>query len=395
MKETSCSSPTAWTRRLELWRRADLERTLSPASSSADCWARRRGGRLLNLASNNYLGLASDTRVVQAARKAMDRWGVGAGGSRLLSGDTEAHHDLETELAELKGTEASLVFASGYAANVGVLSALASARDELFLDTLCHASLVDGARLSGAKLHPFPHRDLGSLEKLLDAAGPGGRFVVTDTVFSMDADLAPLPALVSMTRRHRAALVVDDAHGTGVIGREGRGAPAYMGVAGEVPVTVGTLSKALGVQGGFVAGSRDLIRWLVNRSRSFVYSTGLAPALAAAALEAVRIMRKEEWRRERQQRHMAQLRAGLGQLGYSVLHEPPAPMLLVMTGNPRRTLRLANHLEERGVLVSAVRWPTVAKGACRIRLAAMATHTEAEIEAAVDAFPPASKVPDA
>ncbi len=390
-----CSSPALRARRLALWRRADLERTLSPVSPSAGRWVRRAGRRLLNFASNNYLGLANDPRVVRAAQKAMEQWGVGAGGARLLSGDTEAHHDLEAELADLKGTEAALVFASGYAANVGVLSALASAQDHLFLDALCHASLVDGAKLSGAKMCCFPHRDLASLTELLETAGTGGRFVVTDTVFSMDADLAPLPRLVSMMRRHGAELVVDDAHGTGAIGREGRGVLAHMGVAGQVPVVVGTLSKALGVQGGFVAGSRDLIRWLVNRSRSFVYSTGLAPALAAAALEAVRIMRKEDWRRECLQRHLKNLRAGLSELGYTLLHEQPAPMLLVMTGDPRRTLRLAGDLEERGVLVSAVRWPTVRRGACRIRLAPMATHTDAEIEAAVAAFPRAHEVPDA
>ncbi len=379
--------------RLALWRNAGLERTLSPRSPSPGRWVVRNGRRLLNLASNNYLGLADDPRVVEAAREAVARWGAGAGGSRLLCGDTDAHRRLEAELARLKGTEAALVFSSGYAANVGLLSALASSRDTIVLDALCHASLLDGAKLSGARLYRYEHRNVEQLESLLDSAGSGRRIVVTDALFSMDADFAPLAELVAVAQRHGATLVADDAHGTGAVGPEGRGSLAHLGVEGQVPVVLGTLSKAIGMQGGFVAGSRDLVNYLIERCRAFVYSTGLAPAIAEAAVVAIEILRREGWRREQLQRHHRVLREGLEERGYRVLHEPAAPMLLVQTGSARRTLWLARHLEQRGILVAAIRWPTVPKGTGRIRISPMATHTDADIEAVVASFPPAEEVP--
>jgi 8-amino-7-oxononanoate synthase len=341
----------------------------------------------VNLASNNYLGLAADPRLVAAAHGALDTWGVGAGASRLVTGDFEIHRDLESALAELKDAEAALAFTSGYAANVGLLSALVGPRDRIFADALNHASLIDGGRQSRAIVHRYEHLDVGHLEKLLRGApARGQRLIVTDTVFSMDGDVAPLPELADLAERWGAALVVDDAHGTGVMGPEGRGAVHHFGLQGRVPVQIGTLSKAFGGQGGFVAGSRALIDVLLHRARSFVYSTGMAPAVAAAALAAVSIARSEGWRREKQHAHVARLRRGLRELGFAVLGEDAAPLLGVVVGSPDAAVGLAAGLEESGVLAPAIRPPTVPAGTSRIRLAPMATHSTEQIEAVLAAF---------
>jgi 8-amino-7-oxononanoate synthase len=342
---------------------------------------------LINLASNNYLGLAADPRLVAAAQAALAQWGVGAGASRLVSGQCEAHAALEADLADFKGTEAALVFTSGYAANVGVLAALAGPRDHIFADHLNHASLVDGCRLTHAHFYHYRHKDVQELDDLLRRTPTRGqKFIVTDSLFSMDGDLAPLPALVEIAERWEAILIVDDAHGTGVIGPQGRGAVEHFGLAGRVPVQIGTLSKALGVQGGFVAGSRQLIELLIHRARSFVFSTGLAPVLAAAAREALHQARVENWRREARRRHLDRLRTELERLGYRVLGEAEAPMAAVLVGEPEAAIALATHLESRGVFAPAIRPPTVPAGTSRLRLAPMATHTEDQIESVLSAF---------
>ncbi|CAM3220707.1 8-amino-7-oxononanoate synthase [Rhodothermus bifroesti] len=351
-----------------------------------------KGRRLLNLASNDYLGLSTDPRLVTAAREALERWGVGTGAARLVVGNRPVHEALEAALADLKEAEAALVFPSGYATNVGVLSALAGPRDQIFADALNHASLNDGARLSRASFRYYRHRDLEQLQRLLEGPGPrpgGRRFIVTDAIFSMDGTLAPLNELVVLAERYDALLVVDDAHGTGIVGPEGRGTAHYLGVASRIPLQIATLSKALGVQGGAAIGSALLIDYLLHRARAFIYSTGLAPVLAAAALEAVRIIRTEEGerRRRQQQRLVARLKAGLEAQGYIVRHEAPAPMLAVLVGTPEAAMQLATYLEAQGVLVGAIRPPTVPPGTSRIRLAPMATHTDEDIEAALAAFP--------
>lgn len=376
-----------WERWLAAWEARGLARRPRSLSTGAGPVVERDGRRLIHMASNNYLGLATDPRVVAAARRALEGWGAGAGAAPLVAGHGEWHARLEAELADYKGTEAALVFASGYAANVGVLAALAGPRDTIFADALVHASLVDGARASGARLRFYRHGDPDHLEAMLRrSAGRGRRLVVTDGVFSMDGDLAPLPALVELAERYDALLVVDDAHGTGVVGPEGRGTVHRFGLAGRVPVQVGTLSKALGAQGGFVAGSRRLIRWLWHRARAWVYSTALAPVLAAAALEALRLARAEDWRRQRLRRHGARLRSGLRSLGYRVLGDAEAPMTAVVVGEPEAAAALAARLEEQGVLAPAIRPPTVPAGTSRIRLAPMATHTDDQIEHVLAAF---------
>ncbi|MEX0991423.1 MAG: 8-amino-7-oxononanoate synthase, partial [Actinomycetota bacterium] len=293
-----------WTSALERIDADGLRRSLRSGGAGTEV---ERGGRtLVNLASNNYLGLASDPRVIAAAADAAQRFGVGSGASRLITGNLGPHEELESALAASRGTEAALVFSSGYAANLGVLSTVAGRHDLVFADALCHASLLDGIRLSGAKLIRYRHNDLDQLARLMatrSVAGAGRAFIVSEGVFSMDADVADLTGLAAIADRRGATLIVDDAHGGGILGPDGRGTIAAFGLQRVVPVQIGTLSKALGCQGGYVAGDRALIDLLINRARSFVFSTGLSPAVAAAARTALAISQEESWRRDTLREH--------------------------------------------------------------------------------------------
>ncbi|MCS6873302.1 MAG: 8-amino-7-oxononanoate synthase [Pyrinomonadaceae bacterium] len=344
--------------------------------------------KLINLASNDYLGLANDRRLIEASKIALEKWGVGSGASRLLAGNFPIHEELEEKISEFKQTEASLVFSSGYAANLGVLTALATPRDYIYLDELVHASLRDGARLSGANIRYFRHLDVNHLEKQLsENPSRGERFVVTDGVFSMDGDIAPLSDIVRVCEKYDATLIVDDAHGTGVIGPEGKGTVSYFKLEDRVPIQIGTLSKALGVQGGFVTGSKKLIEFLIQRARSFIYSTGLSPTLAAAAIEALKIAQKEEWRRHSISNYRRKLTTELKQKGYKILGHHEAPMLAVVVGEAEKAVNLAKQLEEHGVYAPAIRPPTVPLGTSRIRLAPIAVHSTEQIETVVESFP--------
>jgi 8-amino-7-oxononanoate synthase len=382
----------AWQERLDRYAAGGLGRALVPLTTSAAPWVERGGQRLLNLASNNYLGLADDPRLVAAARAGLERWGVGCGASRLLSGDLAVHEELEAELASLEETEAALVFTSGHAASLGLLPTLMGPEDLVLADELLHPSLRDGVRLSGARLELYPHRDVASLRERLAAASTcrGQRFVLTDAVFSMDGDLAPLPRLLGVAQDHDAILIVDDAHGTGIVGPEGRGTAHLQGVGGEIPILLGSLSMALGVQGGFVAGGQVLRDLLIHRARPLTHSTGLAPVLVVAALAAVRLTRDAEGRRRRQLRNVTRLAAGLRERGYRVLHVPPAPMLAIVVGDPEPAMALARRLLDAGVLAPAIRPPSVPAGSSRIRMAPMATHTAEDIELALAAVPPST-----
>lgn len=374
------SDEIRWSEMLQKLDEKNLRRTLRLAGSE--------GGDLVNMASNDYLGLADDPRLVEAAQRAAEQYGVGAGASRLVCGHTSPHAELEARIADYKQTEAALVFTSGYAANVGVLTALIGPRDAIFADRLNHASLIDGARQSRALVRIFRHGDLEHLEHLLETTDVRGRrYLITDGVFSMDGELAPLPDLAELAERYDATLIVDDAHGTGVVGPDGRGTVAHFGCHDRVPVQIGTLSKALGVQGGFVAGSQALIDLMINRARSFVFSTGIAPMLCAAASEAVEIARTDLARREQLQRHLRRLGDGLRERGYEVVGEAPAPMLAVVLGEPEAALRQSDALREAGVLAPAIRPPTVPDGTSRIRLAPKATYSEDAITRVLAAFP--------
>jgi 8-amino-7-oxononanoate synthase len=388
---TKSTMSERWTDLLGRLAERHLKRELRTVERSGAV-IKRNGATLINLASNDYLGLASDLRLITAAQLALERYGVGAGASRLLAGNFSIHEELELEIAKFKRTEAALVFSSGYATNIGVLTALAKPNDYIYLDELVHASIHDGARLSGARVERFRHSDVDDLEhRLKTNSSRGGRIVVTDGVFSMDGELAPLPDLVAVCERYDALLVVDDAHGTGVVGPKGRGTVAYFDLEDRVPVQIGTLSKALGVQGGFVAGSKELIQFLINRARSFIYSTGIAPALAAAALEALRIAEKEDWRRCIIAEYRRLLMNDLRAKGYNVLGEAQAPMLSVILGEPEVALNLSRQLEVAGAYAPAIRPPTVPRGTSRIRLAPIATHSSEQIETVLTAFPEIGK----
>jgi 8-amino-7-oxononanoate synthase len=348
------------------------------------------GRRVLCLASNNYLGLAAHPEVVDAAAEAARRYGAGAGSARLVTGGLVLHDDLEARLAVFKGTEAALLFSSGYLANLGTVAALVGPGDALFSDALNHASIIDGCRLSRADVHVYRHADAGHLAERLAAwrrsAGAAARaLVVTDSVFSMDGDVAPLPDIVAACEHHGAVLMVDEAHATGVVGPGGRGAVSAYGLEGRVGVVMGTLSKSLGAAGGFIAGSAALCGYLRNRARSFIFDTALPPPTAAAALAALGILEREPERPVRVRRLAGRLAAGLRVAGYEVA-DPPAAVLPVVVGAPDAALRLSARLLDAGVLVTAIRPPSVPEGTSRLRATVMATHTDAEIDRAVAAF---------
>jgi 8-amino-7-oxononanoate synthase len=341
------------------------------------------GRPAVDFSSNDYLGLAADPRIARAAAEALGREGTGGGAARLISGNHPLHLALEVELARLKRTQAALVFPSGYAANTGAIPALAGRGDAIYSDALNHASLIDGSRLSRAEVRIFPHADVGALEAMLraDAGRFRRRLIVVDAVFSMDGDLFPLDRLVEVARRHGAWTYVDDAHGTGVLGAEARGSLEHWGVEGRVDVVMGTLGKALGTAGAFVAGSSILCEWLMNRARGFVFTTAPPPALAAATLEALRIARAEGWRRERLRENARRLRAALAALGRPAPGEPDGHVVPVLTGDEEATMRAGQLLRERGLLVGAVRPPTVPPGTSRLRITLSAAHTSEQIDA--------------
>jgi 8-amino-7-oxononanoate synthase len=348
------------------------------------------GRRVLCFASNNYLGLAAHPEVTAAAADAARRFGAGTGSARLITGGLTLHDELEAALAAFKGAEAALLFSSGYLANLGTISALVGRGDAVFSDALNHASIIDGARLSRADICVYGHGDAGQLDDLLARwrarASSGARaLVVTDSVFSMDGDLAPLPEMADTCERHGAVLMVDEAHASGVIGPGGRGAVAHFGLEGRVPVVMGTLSKALGAAGGFIAGTGELCSFLRNRARSFIFDTAMPPPVAAAARAALGVLQREPERPERARALARQLAAGLSAGGYRVA-APDAAIVPVVIGEAADTMALSQGLLDRGVLVTAIRPPTVPPGTSRLRATVMATHTDAHLARALEAF---------
>jgi 8-amino-7-oxononanoate synthase len=331
------------------------------------------GKGVIQFASNNYLGLAGDPRLGEAAQAAIACWGTGATGSRLLSGERPIHRELEKGLADWKGTEDCLLFSSGYLANLGTIQALVGAKDLVLLDQYNHSSLRSGAELSGARSHFFAHSDMVALEELLEKERKLYRrcLICVDSIFSMDGDIAPLPEIVKLAEQYECMVLVDEAHGTGVLGATGAGAVEQFAI--KVPIVeMGTLSKALGSLGGYICGSSTLIDYLRNRARTWIYTTGLSPADAAAALEAVHIAQAEPERRVKLWENIAQLSQGLGQIGLSVFPSDSA-ILCVQVGDIAETCQFAVRLFEKGFYAPAIRPPTVPTS--RIRFCVMATHT--------------------
>ncbi|MDP2935543.1 MAG: 8-amino-7-oxononanoate synthase [Dehalococcoidia bacterium] len=363
-----------------------LRRSLRPLDTAPGPWVTMDGKRVLLLCSNDYLDLASHPSVKAAAQAAIETWGCGAGSARLIAGSLEPHRTLEERLARFLGTEAALLFGSGYMANLGAISALAGPGDAIFSDQFNHASIVDGCRLSGARVHVYPHRDVEALEAMLGRAEAfRRRLIVTEGLFSMEGDLAPLHELACLAVRYEALFMVDDAHGIGTLGEEGRGALEHLGLETGVHILVGTLGKALGSGGAFVAGSLELVDFLVNRARPFIFSTALAPSLAAAATAALEIVQQELWRRHDLLSSASYLKKGLIELGFKVLGEGTA-IVPVIIGDPARTMEMSRLLLEEGIFVQGLRPPTVPPGACRLRCSLMATHTREDLDMALDVF---------
>jgi glycine C-acetyltransferase/8-amino-7-oxononanoate synthase len=344
------------------------------------------GREVLHFASNNYLGLANHPHVKHAAMKAIEDFGVGAGASRLISGTMTPHFQLERDLAQLKGVEASLTYSSGYSTNIGIIPTLAKTNSLILADRLCHASLIDGCRLSRAGLRVFHHNDLDHLKRLLSKkSSHAATLIITEGVFSMDGDLAPLPEMSRLAEEFDATLLVDDAHGTGVMGSTGRGTVEYYGLDPDLILHMGTLSKAIGSSGGFVAGSKNLVAYLINTSRSFMYTTAPPPALAAAASAALAIIQQEPQRRMKLWRNREFLHTRLVAMGFK-LTDTKSPILPIILKDPELAVQMSHRLKEEGVWIPAIRPPTVPKDSSRLRITVTAEHSFEHIEAALSAL---------
>ncbi|HEY1372185.1 MAG TPA: 8-amino-7-oxononanoate synthase [Candidatus Binatia bacterium] len=344
------------------------------------------GRKALNFSSNNYLGLATHPALKKAAQDAVERYGCGSGASRLISGNMALYDELEAKIAKLKSAGAALVLNSGYQANVGIVPALAGEGDTIFSDALNHASIIDGCRLARAQTVVYPHCDVSFLEDALKKAPQGGRkLIVTETIFSMDGDEAPLADIVAVAERHGAMIMVDEAHATGVFGPNGAGVAAQLGLAERIAVQMGTLGKALGGFGAYVGCSGALRDFLVNRCRSFIFATALPPAVLAAASAAVDLLYNEPQRRLTLWHNIRALREGFRALGFSIAGSESQILPLVI-GDAEKCMAFSERLLENGIFVQGIRPPTVPEGTSRLRVTAMATHTHEHLRRALDAF---------
>ncbi len=385
-------------RRLDAIRQQGLYRELRRVDTPQSPRVEIRGKEFLNFSSNDYLGLANHPALIEAALRAVERFGAGAGASRLICGSLAPHHDLEEALAAFKGSEAALTFATGYGAAIGTIPALVGKADIVILDKLVHASLVDAARLSGAKLRVFAHNDLNDLEAILrwadqrGANAPAGRrprtLIVTETVFSMDGDFAPLPEFVQLKEKFGAWLMVDEAHATGIFGARGRGLVEHRGLAGRVEIQMGTLGKAVGAAGGYICGTRALINYLVNRARSFIFSTAPVPAGVAAAKAGIGLIQSEEGAARRYQlwARVEQFKSGLASDG-SLLPAAASAIIPLIIGDEIAALKLAAALSEQYLYVPAIRYPPVARGQARLRVTMTAAHAADEVARLLAAWP--------
>ena len=372
---------------LEQWRTEGTYQRLRVLQSESAAEARFDGKLVINLASNNYLGLTTHPKLREAALEAIRKFGVGSGAVRTISGTMSLHLELEERIAAFKNVEACVVFQSGFAANAGTVSAILTPEDHIISDELNHASIIDGCRLSRAKIHVFPHKDVDAAAKILAelAAVPGRKLLITDGVFSMDGDIGPLPCLADAAEKYGAIMMVDDAHASGVLGRNGRGTVDHFGVHGRVQVQVGTLSKAIGVLGGYVCGSRDLIDFLYHRARPFLFSTSHPPAVAAACLAAFDVLEQEPERIDQLWDNTRYFKKGLQEAGFNTgISETPITPVIV--GDAALTHQLSRELFEEGVLATGIGFPTVAKGKARVRTIVASTHTKPELDQALDAF---------
>jgi glycine C-acetyltransferase len=372
---------------LEGWKRAGTYQRLRILESESAAESRFDGKDVINLASNNYLGLTTHPKLREAALEATRRYGVGSGAVRTISGTMSLHMQLEERIARFKNVEACVVFQSGFAANAGTVAAVLTPEDHIVSDELNHASIIDGCRLSRAKIHVFPHKDTAAAErKLADLDGqPGRKLLITDGVFSMDGDIGPLPGLVEAAERHGAIMMVDDAHSSGVLGRAGRGTIDHFGLDGRVHIQVGTLSKAIGVLGGYVCGSRALIEFLYHRARPFLFSTSHPPAVAASCMAAFDVLEDEPERIQTLWDNTRYFKQGLSAAGFNT-GVSETPITPVIVGEARTAHAFSAALFEAGVLATGIGFPTVAEGKARVRTIVTATHTRAELDRALEVF---------
>jgi glycine C-acetyltransferase len=386
---------------LEYLKRAGLYRSLRTIEGSQGPKVRIDGKEVVLLCSNNYLGLADHPRLKEAAIRAIEKYGVGSGASRLVSGTMELHQELEERIARFKRTEAALVFNSGYTANTSVIPALVGRGDFVFSDKLNHASIVDGCILSRAEFKRYPHKDVRVLERMLvgaihESPLPIGvsrltshvsrKLIVTDSVFSMDGDIAPIPEIVSIAKKYGAMVMVDDAHATGVLGKSGRGSLEHFDLKGEDNIIqMGTLGKALGAFGAYTAGSRELIDYLINKARGFIFSTSLPPSVLASAIAAIDLIEGEPWLRQALWEKTWYLKKGLTDLGFDTMGSE-TPIIPALVGDAGKTVEFSRRLMDEGVFVSGIRPPTVPEGKSRLRVTVMATHSYDDLDRAIEAF---------
>ena len=370
---------------LDAWRAAGTFQRLRVLESACEPVSRVDHREVINLASNNYLGLANHQKLVDASVNAAKMYGAGSGAVRTISGTMSLHMQLEERIAAFKHVEACVVFQSGFAANAGTVSALLGPDDHIISDALNHASIIDGCRLSRAKIHVFPHGDTGVAEEKLKAleTTPGRKLLITDGVFSMDGDIGPLPALVEIAERYGAIMMIDDAHSSGVLGRNGRGTVDHFHLHGRVDVQVGTLSKAIGVLGGYVCGTRDMIDFLHHRARPFLFSTSHPPAVAAACLAAFDLLEEEPERIERLWSNTRRFQAALRNAGFDI-GSTETPITPVMVGEAKTAHEFSRQLFENGLFATGIGFPTVPEGKARIRAIVTAAHTEETLDRAVE-----------
>ena len=360
-------------------------RTLESAQGA---WLKINGKDVLNLCSNNYLGLANNERLKKAAKKAIDDWGVGPGAVRTIAGTMKLHEELEKKLAEFKKVEAVLSLQSGFNANQAVIPAITSSEDAILSDELNHASIIDGVRLSKAKRYVWKHRDVEDLEQKLqqaDADGARYKLIITDGVFSMDGDLAPLPEIVEVAERYNAMVMVDDAHGEGVLGSHGRGIVDHFNLHGRVDIEIGTISKAFGVIGGYVAGKKELIEYLKQKARPFLFSSSLSPADVAASIEAVKILEESDELVKKLWDNAKYFKDALKKLGFDTGHSE-TPITPVMLYDAKVASDFSKKLFEEGIFAQSIGYPTVPKGKARIRVMISAVHTKEDLDFAIEKF---------
>ncbi|MDQ0416938.1 glycine C-acetyltransferase [Croceifilum oryzae] len=371
---------------IQSWKDAGLYRPLTEIESEQGARVVIRGKEVIQLSSNNYLGLTTHPRLRKAAIEAVEKFGAGTGSVRTIAGTFSLHEEFERKLAEFKHTEASLVFQSGFTANVGVVATILSAEDVVISDELNHASIIDGIRLTKAGRRIYKHVDMEDLEKALqETQSARMRLIVTDGVFSMDGNIAPLPQIVELAEKYNAIVMVDDAHASGVLGRNGRGTVDHFDLNGRVHIQIGTLSKAIGVLGGYVAGPKVLREYLIQRARPFLFSTSHPPAVTAACLEAVNVLLEEPEIMERLWDNARFFKEGLSQLGFNTGHSE-TPVTPVIIGDDTLTMKFSDALFEEGVYAQGIAFPTVQKGKARVRTIVTASQTKEDLQKALDAF---------